>query len=80
MPPGAAIEVDTMKPHARRMPIYARYRLLSVSAVIMTIAWLVVSTAYLLEGLTFTDLLALLRHGGRHGHASSASLDRCRLL
>ena len=62
MPPGTAIEVDTVMPPAWRMPVYARYRLLSIGAVIMSTAWLLACGAYILEGFTFPDLLALLPH------------------
>ena len=35
MPPGTSVEVDNVAPPAWRMPVYARYRLLSIGAVII---------------------------------------------
>ena len=44
------------------MPVYARYRLLSIGAVITSIAWLVASGVFLIEGLNLSDLMGLLPH------------------
>ena len=62
MPPGTSVEVDKMAPPAWRVPVYARYRLLSIGAVIMSIVWLVASGVFLIEGLKLSDLMALLPH------------------
>ena len=51
-----------MAPPAWRAPVYARYRLLSIGAVIMSIAWLVGAGVFLIEGLKLSDLMALLPH------------------
>ena len=62
MPPGTSIDVATDPTPNWRMPLYARYRLLSLGAGLLSVVWLVASVMYVLEGLGLSDLFALLPH------------------
>ena len=66
-------------------PFYARYRLLTVAAITITIFWLVISLNFLFKNLTMVDISQLLPHelgGGSSGYRDTdcVNVDCCRLF
>ena len=61
-PPGSGVEVERLLPPDWTPPLYVKYKLLTGSASVLTVLWLIVISYNFLGGFSTNDISALLPH------------------